>query len=114
MSFKIFIPSRIPTNKEKITILKAKIFWVNRKVSEKYFKGFKRVLLYWDEERKVIGFKPVNNEENSYSLSRVEKRKDITISGMAFLKHNGISYKNTQNFEPTWNEKEKLVEIQLK
>ena len=110
----MFIPSRIQTNKEKITILRAGIFWVNRRASEKFFKGFKRVLLYWDEERKVIGFKPVNNEKNSYSLSRVKTRKDINISGMAFLKYNGISYKKTRNFEPTWNEKEKLVEIQLK
>ena len=114
MSFKLFIPTRIPTDKEKITILRAGIIWVNRKGSEKYFKGYKRVLLYWDKERKVIGFKPVNNQENSYSLSRAKIRKDLTISGMAFLKHNGISYKNTQNFEPSWNEKEKLVEIQLK
>jgi len=110
----MFIPSRIPTNKEKITIMRAGIFWVNRKASEEFFKGFKRVLLYWDKERRVIGFKPVNNEENSYSLSRVKIRKDITISGMAFLRHNGISRKETRNFEPTWNEKEKLVEIQLK
>jgi len=114
MSFKMFIPSRIPTNKEKITILKSGIFWVNRKTSERFFKGFKRVLLYWDKERKVIGFKPVNDGEHSYSLSRVEKRKDINISGMAFLKHNGISYKNTQSFEPAWDDKEKLVTIQLK
>ena len=114
MSFEMFIPSRISTDKEKITILRAGTFWVNKKASEKFFKGFKRVLFYWDKEREVIGLKPVNNKENSYSLSRAKNRKDITISGTAFLNHNGISYKNTRNFEPSWNEKEKLVEIQLK
>ena len=114
MSFKMFIPTRIPTGKEKISILKSGNFWVNRKTDERFFKGFKRVLLYWDKERKIIGFKPVNDGEHSYSLNRAKKRRDISISGSAFLKYTGINYKNTQNFEPIWDDKEKLVTIQLK
>ncbi len=114
MSLKMFVPSRIPTDKAKITILKSGIFWVNRKAAEQFFKEFERGLLYFDEDRQVIGLKPTNDKENSYSLSRVEKRKDITISGMAFLKHTGINYSKTESFEPVWNEKEEMVEIRLK
>lgn len=114
MSFKLFVPSRIPTNKARITILKSGILWINKRTSENFFRGFKRAFLYWDEDKKVIGLKPTDNNENSYSLSRVGKRKDITISGMAFLKHTRIDHSKTQSFEPVWNEKEKLVEIRLK
>lgn len=113
MSFK-FIPSKIWTGKERITLLESGIFWINRPAAEKFFKGFERVALYWDTERKVVGLKPTRKQEHTHSLSKAKGRNDITVCGLSFLKYTKINHSKTQSFEPVWNEKEKLVEIRLK
>ncbi len=113
MSFETFIPRKMVSSKPKITVLSTGIFWVNRFGEEEMFKGFNRTFLLYDRERKIIGFKPTMEQENTYSLSRTKSRNSISISGKSFLEYFKIDYKQTRNYIPAWNEKEKLVEIDL-
>ena len=113
MSFQKFIPRRMVTREAKITILQAGAFWINFAATRKFFKGFKRTYLLYDKERKVIGFKPTNEQKNTYSLSRARGRNDITVSGMAFLEYYKVSHKERRSYKATWNDKERVVEIDL-
>lgn len=113
MGFETFIPRRMITREAKITILEAGIFWINFITTRKFLKGFKRTYVLYDKERKVIGFKPTNEQKHTYSLSRAKGRNDITVSGMAFLEYYKIPHKERKSYKATWNDKERLVEIDL-
>jgi len=112
-AFETFIPRRMVTREARITILGAGVFWINFAATRKFFEGFKRTYLLYDKERKVIGFKPTNEQENTYSLSRARGRNDITVSGMAFLEFYKVPHKERKSYEAAWNSKEKLVEVDL-
>lgn len=113
MGFEKFIPERIVTGEARITILPTGIFWINALATENFFAGFKRTILLYDKERRVIGFQPANEQRHTYSLSRTTGRKDITVSGMAFLEYFKIPHKEKQGYKPTWNKTEKVLEIDL-
>ena len=113
MGFEKFIPERVVTGEAKITILQAGVFWINPSATKKFFEGFRRTFLLYDGKRKVIGFEPTNEQKHSYSLSRAKTRRDITVSGMAFLKYYKIPHKERKSYKGIWNDKEKLVEVDL-
>jgi hypothetical protein len=113
MGFEKFIPERVSTGEAKVTILPTGVFWINAITAKDFFEGFKRTFLLYDKEARAIGFQPTHEQEHSYSLSRAKGRKDITVSGTAFLECYKVAHEKRKNYKPTWNEKEKLVQIDL-
>ncbi|MEA1965182.1 MAG: hypothetical protein U9O41_08715 [Candidatus Aerophobetes bacterium] len=107
--------NRVVTTKPKIIMRKRGILWVNSVALEKFFKGAERVYLFWDPENKKVGFQPTNKKKNSFSVSRIRKRNDANIPGLSFFRYYNIDIPAVGTiFTPVWNEKEGLVEIDLK
>ena len=70
--------------------------------------------VYWNKDEGKVAFKPLKStDEYSYHVNYSPKGSVGSISGVAFLKHVGYSYKETKTFPANWNEKEGLLEIQL-
>jgi len=115
VAFEKFIPKRLTTKQPKITILPRGMFWLNFVTAKNFFEGFNRTVLLYDKERKVIGFQPTNEEKCSYCLSRSKdgKHRDIIVSAIAFLNHFEIPHENKRSYTPLWNEKERLLELDL-
>lgn len=114
MGFEKFIPDRVITGEAKITILRTGVFWINAVTAKDFFEGIHKTFLLYDKEARTIGFQPTyEHEPNSYSLSTAKGRKDITVSGRAFLAYYKVPHEESKSYKPTWNKKEKLVQIDL-
>lgn len=112
MSWKTYVPMRNPKSPAKISIQPTGMIWISGK-AKRLFKDYKRVFLLYDEQRRVVGFKPTKEEKNTFSLSSTGKRPDATVSGISFVEYFNIKEKETKSYEATWNEKERIVEINL-
>lgn len=112
MSFKTYIPTRKPKSPAKISVQASGMMWISGK-AKRLFKDHKRVFLLYDEQRRVVGFKPTDEKKNTFSLSSTGKRPDCTVSGISFVEYFNIKEKVTKSYEATWNEEEGIVEIDL-
>jgi len=88
---------------------------LSRECYNKFFKGYSAVLYFYNPEKKLIGLKRLKeNEEGSYAIRVTRKKNHIyVITANAFLHHYGIDYSERRKYEPTWNEAEGVVEIDL-
>ena len=113
MSFEVFVPRRTVTDEPRVNIRPSGIFWFNPATTGRFFEGFTRVFLLYDKGKRLIGFKPTNEQENTYLISRHVGRKTSTVTGRAFLKHYRILHSATKSYGTTWNDKQKLLEVDL-
>lgn len=113
MSYEKFLKRRVVTREPKIILGKKGIFWFNNNTLRKFFKDFDRVFLFWDKEKRRIGFQPTNEKKGSFSISKSKGRLDATVSGISFLRYYDIKVTRRTTFIPVWNEKEKLLEIKI-
>lgn len=113
MGFEEFVPRQVRSGELRIAILPSGSFWVGMAAAEKFFREYERASLLYDKEREVIGIRPSKQAERTYSLSRSKNRKNIQIAGQAFFRYFEISHEKRTVYEPTWNDKENLVEIDL-
>ena len=96
-----------------ISILKQGSFGVNRR-AEEMFRGAKFVSLHFDRSARRIGIRPEEKKTpHAYELRGGAGKGAMQISGAAFLRFFGIAHKETRTYPCRWNEKEKLVEIEL-
>lgn len=114
MGYMQFTKQRRPSDEPKITLLKWGQLGINRSCTDKYFKGYKFALLYFDEAQRKIGIKPTNEDSNDASNIRFIKKGTLaTISVILFLKRFKIENEQSIVYDAIWNDKEKLVEISL-
>ena len=98
-----------------VSITPQKTLILSHDCHERFFKGCNAIIFFYDPERKCIGLKPLKeSEERSYSIRVTRKTSNIyVITANAFLHHYGIDYSERRKYEPTWNEAEGVVEIDL-
>ena len=113
MGFERFQKNKAPNITEPlITILKRRLFGINRACHDKYFKEYKFVNLLYDRKEKLIGFERTNKEgPDSYEI----RRKGIItlIAGSLFLKSIGHTSDVSRTYAPRWDGKNKLVVIEM-
>lgn len=112
MAFNVFAPKRVMGREPKIAILPTGIFWINFTAAKKFFKSFKRTYLVYDKHKRLVGFRPSNEQTNTYSLSTTESRNDCFVSGSSFLHEFKIPLER-RTYKARWNDSERLVEIDL-
>ena len=115
MGFEKFTAKSKPVrDKAMVSILKGGQFGINQVCYQKYFKVYKKVILYYDRERNTIGIKPTNEEAiEAYNIRLGRGGQLANISGVAFLKYYKIEHKESKPYMATWNNEEKLVEVDL-
>lgn len=116
MAFEVFKKKgRRATQGTFITITPQKTFILSHDCHQKYFKESDAVILLYDPELNHIGLKPLKDEEElPYSLKITRKSNRMhVITANAFLNHYKIDYSQRRKYEPSWNESEGLVEIDL-
>jgi hypothetical protein len=108
MGFKLF--SMKCRESPIVTISKNGIFMFNKASrSHWHLQKGDRIHIFWDKDFGKIGFKATNEELHSYSIS-----PNGFVSATAFLKAIGYSLKESKSFPITWNDKEQLLECQIK
>lgn len=116
MAFSKFIRTRATTGEPMISITKFGQLHLNRTCYDSFFKTNKCELveLYFDEEKSLIGIKPVREKSaDTYNVRTSRDGKFSTISAIAFLKHYKIAHAETRALQAKWNSKEKLIELDL-
>ena len=97
-----------------ITILKQGNFGINRRAAVEFFKGAKYASLHYDRAARRIGIRPEEKKApHAYEIRGQDGKGAMQISGSAFLRYFGIEHKTTKSYPCRWNEKEKVVEIEL-
>lgn len=97
-----------------VSLLKQGIFALNQACYNKYFKAYKYVILLFDKENNKIGLKPTNEvSSNTYNIRVSRDGKLANISAIAFLKFYKIPHNETKSYTCFWNEKEKILEVEL-
>ena len=96
----------------KICITKTGTINVNGACIREYFGDFDRVYLLFNNEKKLIGLRPTDDESKNTHIIHKYKRASM-INAMSFLKQYKIFHRESKDYEPRWDEKEKLVEINL-
>ncbi|TES85702.1 hypothetical protein E3J95_03845 [Candidatus Aerophobetes bacterium] len=113
MPFKRFDVPRRTLAQPAVTIVKGSgKMWLNSPAT-KYFGKFRRVAFFWDQERRTIGLRPTNAVAGTAVLSRRRKGGGASISAKTFLSHYGLFPWEKRVIEIAWNEKEKLLELDL-
>jgi hypothetical protein len=113
MGFEKFVLSG-KSFRPKVSIRKSGMFGFNNALINKFnIKSYKFVILFFDKEKKIIGFKFSNNneEEGIYKLSIREK--SVSFSGKAFLDFYDIKVTNTKRFEANWDNKNEMLVIKI-
>lgn len=85
-------------------------YLINKDGSKKY----SYILLGYDEELNIIGFKLLTEEQKgSYPIRKIKRDSYVTVSASYFLKCFNLKHDVTQNYEVTWHEDEEMLTIQL-
>ncbi len=75
-------------------------------------KSYKYAILFYDEERKMVGVKPTKSEEEGTHGLNCGKT-GAWISARRFLDYFGIATQATKRCDASWDEKEKMIVFQL-
>ncbi len=113
MSYQEFHKKRVLICKPKMVMRKKGILWINSAALQQFFNEVERVRLFWDAENQKIGFKSAKGKKETFSISRTKGRDDANIAILSLLRFYDIKIQIGKIFTPTWNDKEKLVEITL-
>ncbi len=114
MAFETFTGRQKVTNEPKVSILKQGNFNFNNGATRILKdKSVTYLQLLFDKEKNKIGFKPCTKKtEGAYQLR--ESKGGAQISGMAFLRHYQIPYKDkTRSYPAHWDEQQKMLIIDL-
>ena len=115
MGFVEFDGKRIQSgNNPRVTILKTGLFGINKVCYEQYFKNYEYVVFSYDNERNVIGLRPTHEDtKKTYTIRSSRKGTMVIISATAFLNFFRIKHEVSTAYSIIWNDKEKLVEVDL-
>lgn len=114
MAFELFTKKGGKISSPKITIASAGYISFNSACMEKFFRNKSFVQLYWDKDKKSMGFKPIEKEiDGAFKISSSGSGKPGSIAGKSFLKYYEIDFSKSKGFVPDWNEKEGLLVIKV-
>jgi len=81
-------------------------------VAKFHLKDYKYALLYFDQERRTVGVKPVKTEEEgAHAINR--GKTGAWIAARRFLDYFSIGSNATKKFEANWDEKENMIVFQV-
>jgi len=105
---------RVVKDAPMITILKGGNLGINMACYEKFFQDFKYVILFYDSERRMVGVQPTNDASNdAYNIRLSRDGRLVNVSAISFLKYYKITHKESKAYPATWNDEDKLVELDI-
>lgn len=118
MTFNFFEPitgnSRFPSTEQPLVkIIPTGNIYLNDAVVQKWFKTKTYVKIGYDEERNFIALKPQEESLRAYKLTRMGKHNTAVLQVRSFFLSIKTQFIRTQIFDPYWDEKEKLIVINL-
>lgn len=97
-----------------ISLRKSASIGVNQAAVEEYLAESDGAVMYYDEEADQVGIEPVADkdaDDAAYTVSKTDSGG--TIAPKAFLERYDLVPEVTTQYEPTWDDDEELVVIDL-
>ena len=114
MAYEEFTLRRCPRDIPMVSILKHGIISLNQACYYEYFKSYKYVVFLFDRENNKIALKLTNDaKDNVYNIRVTRNGRLASISASAFLKYYKIPHPQTKAYSCSWNEEQKILEVQL-
>jgi|GEM_PF-6685460 len=112
MGFKEYVPQETLDREATITILPTGVMSINAAAVEEYcLEDFTRVVLLYDEERKVIGLSPSYDALGTLRLSLAGNGSGMVVPAKEFLDQFAFSVKEEERYRVRYNEKEEVLEL---
>jgi len=70
-------------------------------------------VLYFDKQNKLVGIKPVANEKEEGAHKINKGKTGAWIAARRFLDYYEIAPAKTKRFDAAWDEKEKMIVVQI-
>src|SRR5712692_3591045 len=99
MGFELYKKQRASSDEETVSISSVGIITFSPALVEKHLSDLGFVELYYDQQSKKIGVKPVKTE-TEYAYKLVEQGKRKAVSGSGFLNNYKIIEKTNDRFKP--------------
>lgn len=100
------------TNEPLVSLRKSGGIGINSAATEEYLSDVEFVHIYYDEDNRKIGIKPVDEEdENTYKVNMTESSAGITPS--SFMKRHGLVPDVTTRYEVEWDDDEGMLVADL-
>lgn len=116
MTWEVYKPvknNRISTE-PKITIKDGK-FSFNAFIRDNYLKGIDFITILMDKKANKVGLQlKEKKDENTIKLSRAKSGNNVLLNATPFFKMNNIDTSKTKSYDVEYNEKEKIMVIDLK
>jgi hypothetical protein len=72
-------------------------------------KGYKNVVLHYDQERHLVGVKPIKSDEEEGAHTLNLGKTGAWVSARRFVDYFGIAPTKTKRSDARWDEKEKMI-----
>jgi hypothetical protein len=115
MSFEIFNRKVQWSGEPAITLNKLGRISFNKTASLKLQQeAVESVLLLWDEEKRLIGVRPITKKDNrAYRISWSTRGDGCGFSSSTFLKYIGYNMSESRSFPAQWDEREQIFKIEV-
>ena len=118
MPYQKYRPSKdrkVSTRPPRVSVSKTGLISINRTAYQEHMKGSNHVELFYDPTAKKIGIRPKKSKtRDGVKLSAVGKKKETyRVNGSNFLKSFDVSLGSSVKTTPTWDAKNKVVEVQI-
>lgn len=105
---------RPPGTDPMVSIRKSGSIGLNQPVVEAYFEDDDGAVMYYNEDENDVGIEPVADkdaDDAAYTVSKTDS--GATIAPRAFLEEYDLIPEITTQYDPTWDDDEELVVIDL-
>jgi hypothetical protein len=97
-----------------VTLSSSGIIGLNTAVAKNIIGDAKFALLFYDKQRKLIGLKFIkHNDPDAYPVKVTANRTHGSLAGVSFLKTYRIFPTETTKYEASYDEKEKILSVDL-
>ena len=102
------------SNTPKVTFTKAGLLNFNKRFIAEYVKNDTFVVYHYDKNNNTMGIELADeSKENAYKIRVASDKRYGTTSAIAFLKHHNLSFTKATSFIAKWDDKYKLLVIDL-
>lgn len=76
--------------------------------------GYDWAVLFFDKENSLIGIKPTSNEKEEGTHKINKGKTGAWIAARRFLDYNEAATTKTRRFDATWDDKEKMIIVEIR
>jgi hypothetical protein len=110
MSWEIFTRKMVTTTDPVATMMRSGRMFLNKSATARFEeKAVERVLLYWNQDTRQVGIKPITKKDTrSYKISYSGRGNSAGWSAVMFYKFINYNWDKTRTYPIEWNDEQDM------